>query len=119
MNLSEEELLVTLSVKHHIERTSGRAFKPGVKAGLGVGRQPIKKNAKSVTGIEMSHGGIPLRPDGRIRLRHEIGGAELAEKFAGGVVREAEITVDKFLIEDGGAEKTPHLLFFDWIARGR
>jgi len=112
-------LLVTLSVKYHIERTGGRAFKPGVKAGLGVGRQPIKKNAKSVAGIELSHGGIPLRSDGRIRLSHKIGGAELAEKFAGGIVREAEITVDEFLIEDGSAEKTPHLLFFDRIARGR
>src|SRR5258708_13972211 len=82
VNLSEEELLVTLCVKHHIERTGGRAFKPGVKAGLGVGRQPIKKNAKSVAGIELSHGGIPLRSDGRIRRSHEISGPELAEQFA-------------------------------------
>src|ERR1700674_459463 len=119
VNLSEEKLLVTLCVKHHIERTGGRAFKPGVKAGLGVGRQPIKKNAKSVAGIELSYGGIPLHRDGRIGLSHEIGGPELAVKFAGGVVREAEITVDEFLVEDGSAEKPPHLLFFDRIARGR
>jgi len=44
-----------------------------------------------------------LRSDGSIRLSHEIGGAELAEKLAGGVVRKAEITVDEFLIEDGSA----------------
>ena len=60
-----------------------------------------------------------MRSDGSIRLNRKIGGAELAEKFAGGVVREAEITVDEFLIEHGSAEKTPHLLFFDRIARGR
>ena len=54
VNLSEEELLVTLSVKHHIERTGGRAFKAGVKAGLGVGRQPIKENTQGVAGIELS-----------------------------------------------------------------
>jgi len=60
-----------------------------------------------------------LRSDGSIRLNRKIGGAELAEKFARGVVREAEITVDEFLIEHGSAEKTPHLLFFDRIAWGR
>src|SRR5258708_21765468 len=119
VNLSEEELLVTLCVKHHIERTGGGAFKPGVKAGLGVGRQPIKKNAKSVAGIELSHGGIPLRSDGRIRLSHEIGGPELAEKFAGGVVRGTEISVDGFLVKDRSAEKTAHLPFFGRVARGR
>ena len=43
----------------------------------------------------------------------------MAKKFAGGVVREAEITVDKFLIEDRSAEKTPHLLFFDRFTGGR
>jgi len=44
---------------------------------------------------------------------------ELAKQFAGGIVREAKITVKEFLIEDGSPEKTPHLLFFDWIARDR
>jgi len=116
VNLSEEELLVTLRVKHHIERAGGRAFEPGIEAGLRVAGQPIKKNAKGVAGIELSYSGIPLRSDGGIRLNRKIRGAELAEKFAGGVVREAEITVDKLLIEDGSAEKTPHLLFFDRIA---
>jgi len=43
----------------------------------------------------------------------------LAKKFAGRIVREAEIAVDEFLIEDGSAKKTPHLLFFDRIARRR
>ncbi len=60
-----------------------------------------------------------MRTDGSVRLRHKIRGAELAKKFAGGIVREAEITVDEFLIEDRSAEKTPHLLFFDRIARSR
>ncbi len=60
-----------------------------------------------------------MRSDGSIRLNRKIRGAELAEKFAGGIVREAELTVEELLIEDGSAEKTPHLLFFDRIARGR
>src|SRR5229473_6768169 len=64
VKLSEEELLVTLLVKHDIERAGGRSFEPGVKAALGTGRKPIKKNAQGVTGIELSHGGIPLRADG-------------------------------------------------------
>ena len=42
---------------------------------------------------------------------------ELPEKFPGGVVRETQITVDEFLIEDRREEKTPHLLFFYRIAR--
>jgi hypothetical protein len=119
VNLSEQELLVTLGVKHHIEGTGGRAFKPSVKAGLRVGRQPIKENAKGVVGIHLSNRGIPLRSDGSIRLSRKIGGAELAEKLAGSIVRKSEVTVDEFLIEDGSAEKTPHLLLFDRIARGR
>ena len=60
-----------------------------------------------------------MRPDGSIRLSHKIRGAELAKKFAGGIVRKAEITIDEFLIEDGSSEKAPHLLFFDGFARGR
>ena len=43
VNLSEEELLVTLCVKHHIERTGGRPFKPGVKTGLGAGDSRSKR----------------------------------------------------------------------------
>ncbi len=118
VKLSEEELLVTLLVKHDIERAGGRSFEPGVKAALGTGRKPIKKNAQGVAGIELSHGGIPLRADGSIGLGRKIRGAELANKFGGGFVRETEITVDEFLIEDGHTEKTSHLLFFDGIARG-
>ena len=41
----------------------------------------------------------------------------MAKQFAGGVVREAQITIDEFLVEDGSAEETSHLLLFDWIAR--
>ncbi len=119
MNLSKKELLVTLCVEHHVERASGCAFQPGVKAGFRVRREPVKKNAQGVAGIEMSYSGIPLRPDGRIRLSHQIRGAELAKQFARGIVREANITVAKFLIEDGSAEKSPHLLFFDRFARRR
>jgi hypothetical protein len=56
---------------------------------------------------------------GSIGLGRKIRGLELAKKFAGGIVGEAEITADEFLVEDGRAEKTPHLLFFDGIARSR
>src|SRR4029077_12658114 len=100
-----------------IERAGGRAFEPRVKAGFRTGRQPVKKNAQGVAGIELRYGGIPLRADGSICLGREIRGAELAKKFGGGIVRETEITVDEFLIEDGRAEKTPHLLLFDGVAR--
>src|SRR5437016_14165691 len=119
VNLSEKELLVPLRVKHDSERARGRAFKSGVEAGPGVGRQPFSENAKSVAGIELSHGGVPLRADRCIRLRRKICGVELPEKFAGGVVRETQIAVDEFLVEDRRAEKTPHLLFFYRIARDR
>src|SRR5947207_2318839 len=119
VNLSEKELLVPLRVKHDIERASGRAFKSSVEAGPGVGRQPFNENAKAVAGIELSHRGVPLRADRCIRLRRKICSSELPEKFPGGVVRETQIAVDEFLIEDRRAEKTPHLLFFYWIARDR
>ena len=42
---------------------------------------------------------------------------ELPKKFAGGIVRETEVTVDEFLVEDRRSEETSHLLFFDRIAR--
>ena len=58
-----------------------------------------------------------MRADRCIRLRREICGVELPEKFPGGVVRETQIAVDEFLIEDRRSEKTPHLLFFYRIAR--
>ncbi len=117
--MPEKELLVTLRVKHDIERAGGRTFKLRVKAGLRIGRQPIEENAKGIAGIELGYRGIPLRPDRRIRLNRKTRGAELAKEFASSIVREPEIAVDKFLIEDRSAEKTPHLLFFDRIARGR
>src|SRR5437879_9916814 len=119
VNLSEKELLVSLRVKHDIERASGRCFQSGVEAGPRVGRQAFSENAKSVAGIELSHRGVPLRADRCIRLRRKICGVELPEKFAGGVVRETQIAVDEFLVEDRRAEKTPHLLFFYRIARDR
>ncbi len=43
----------------------------------------------------------------------------MAKKFVCGIVREAQIAVDEFLIEDRSAKKAPHLLFFDRITRGR
>jgi len=119
VKLPEKEWLVPLRVKYDIERAGGRTFEPGIKAGLRVGRKPVKKNAQGVAGIELRYGGIPLCADGSIGLGREIRGAELAKKFGGGIVRETEITVDEFLIEDGRAEKTPHLLLFDGIARDR
>ena len=112
-------MLVTLRVKHDIERAGGRTLKPRVKAGLRIGGQPIEENAKGIAGIELSYRGIPLRPDRRIRLNRKIRGAELAKEFASSIVREPEITVDKFLIKDRSAEKAPHLLFFDRVARSR
>jgi hypothetical protein len=57
-----------------------------------------------------------LRREGNTYLSHKIGGVELPKKLAGGVVRETKISVAEFLIEDGCAEKTAHLLFFDQIA---
>lgn len=60
-----------------------------------------------------------MRADRCIRLRRKICGVELPEKFPGGVVRETQIAVDEFLVEDRRAEKTPHLLFFYRIARDR
>src|SRR5258708_29305551 len=119
MNLSEDEWLIALTVKNYIERTGGRAFKPGIKTRPGMGRQLIKQNAKRVNRIDSSQSGIPLRRKGRICLRCKIRGAELAKEFVGRTVCEAKITVDEFLVEDGGAKKTPHLLLFDGFARRR
>src|SRR6266704_4695397 len=96
VKLPEEELLVTLRVKHDIERAGGRTFEPRVKAGLRIGRQPIEENAKGIAGIELSYGSIPLRLDRRIRLSCKIRGAELAKECASSIVRETERTVDKF-----------------------
>lgn len=116
MDLSEKKLLVTLCVQHHIKRAGDRAFHLGVKAGLRIGGKPIVENSQSIPGIELSNGGIPSHSDGSFRLDRKIRGLELAKKFAGSIVREAEIAVDEFLIEDGRAEKTPHLLLFDRFA---
>src|SRR5947208_16496204 len=88
VNLSEKELLVPLRVKHDIERASGRAFKSGVVAGPGVGRQPFNENAKAVAGIELSHRGVRVRADRCSRWGRRICGAELPEKVHGGAVRE-------------------------------
>src|SRR6266478_4742097 len=119
MDLSEKELLVALCVQHHIERAGDRAFHFGVKAGLRIGGKAIIENSQSIAGIELSNGGIPSHSDGSIRLDRKIRGLELAKKFSGSIVREAEIAVDEFLIEDGSAEKTPHLLLFDRFAGSR
>ena len=105
-----------MSVKDHIERAGGHAFKPGIKTGSRIWRQPIKQNAKGVSRIESSHSGIPLGRNGRIRLSRKIRGSELAKEFVRGTVREANITVDEFLVEDGSAKKTSHLLLFDRFA---
>src|SRR4029077_14198850 len=105
--LSEKKLLVALCVQHHIEQSGDRAFQPGVKARLRVGRKPIKENAQSVAGTKTGYGGIPLGRDGGIRLDRKIRAMKLPKKFASGIVREAEIAVDEFLIEDRSAEKTP------------
>src|SRR5260370_37007387 len=102
-----------------MEGAGGQGLQSGVKTGLRIGRQPIKENAEGVDGIELSYGGVPLRSDGSIRLSGKIRGAKLAKEFFRGVVREAEITIDEFLVEDRSAKKTPHLLLFDRISRDR
>src|SRR5712691_12152885 len=93
MNLSEYEWLIALTVKDHIERTGGCAFKPGIKTGPGIGRQLIKQNAKRVNRIEACQSGIPLSRNRGIRLSGKIRGVELAKEFAGRTVCEAKITV--------------------------
>ena len=57
-----------------------------------------------------------MRREGNTYLSHKIGGVELPKKLVRGVVRETEISVAEFLIEDGCPEKAAHLLFFDRIA---
>jgi hypothetical protein len=52
-------------------------------------------------------------------LSRNIGGVELAKEFLRGIVREANVTTDKFLVEDWSAKKTPHLLLFHGFARRR
>ena len=42
---------------------------------------------------------------------------ELAQKIIRGVIGEAHIGAEEFLVQNGSAEKVSHLLFFHWFAR--
>ena len=46
----------------------------------------------------------------------EIGGVELAEEIVGGVIGEADVGAEEFLVENRSAQKMRHLLFFHDLA---
>ena len=50
-------------------------------------------------------------------MRFELGDSELMEEVVGGVIGEADVGAEKYLVENRSAEKTRHLLFFDYFAR--
>ena len=59
------------------------------------------------------------RSEGSVQLRSKISRMELAKEIVGGVIGEAHVGAEEFLVENGSAQKMSHLLFFDRFARKR
>ena len=117
--LAQKDLLSSLRVEENIEGAGLDAFERRIEIGLRVLREAVFENAQGLRNIELRDEGVRDRSEGSIQLRGEIGGMELAKEIVRGVICEAHIGAEEFLVQNGSAEKVSHLLFFHRFARER
>lgn len=80
-------------------------------------REAIFENAQGLRSVELRDERVRERSEGGVQLRREIGRMELAKEIVGGVIGEAHVGAEEYLVQNGSSQKMCHLLFFHDIAR--
>src|SRR5580700_11440519 len=115
--LTEKDLLLPLKIEEQIEGAGIDAFDRGIKIRLWILRKVIFEDAQGLRSIEVRHEGVRERSEIGVQLRGEIGGMELAEEIVRGVIGEAHVGAEEYLVKNRSSQKMRHLLLFDDIAR--
>jgi len=115
--LAEKDLLSPLKIEEEIEGTGFDAFERCMKIGLWILRKAIFEEAQGLRRIELRDVWVRERSEPGVQLRGEIGGMELAEEIVRGVIGEAHVGAEEYLVQNGSSQKMRHLLFFHDIAR--
>lgn len=117
--LADEDILGARVVEEDIEGAGNNAIDAGMEKMARRGVELFHEDALRVRRIKLLEFEAPKGDEAVVLGGCNTDVAQLFEQVLCGIVCETHVRGEELLIENGSAEKTRQLLFFDWVTRKR